>query len=307
MRNARYALTLSALLAAASAGAQVLPTPPGTPPPPSPSGTNPLPSAAPAPSAPVAPPAGSAATPTPTESVPYGAGMKVNISPDGSKYLRFLAWSQIWSRYTENNSNTQRAPGKLQSDQFDFAVRRSRLIILAQLNPRFLIYTHFGINNQTAESGGFAPAVDGKKPQLFIHEAVVEYKLNKYVSLGAGLHYQNGLSRLTRSSTVNFLTMDAPLTNWTTIDAIDQFARGIGAYAKGRAGKLDYVFSVNESMLTNQTGGFSTAAGLGVATTAGGVTTNNGTNTAQYNPQGTNHIYQGYLSYELFEHATRGP
>ena len=301
MRNARYALTLSALLAAASAGAQVLPTPPVTPPPPSPSGTNPLPSAAPAPSAPVAPPAGSAATPTPTESVPYGAGMKVNISPDGSKYLRFLAWSQIWSRYTENNSNTQRAPGKLQSDQFDFAVRRSRLIILAQLNPRFLIYTHFGINNQTAESGGFAPAVDGKKPQLFIHEAVVEYKLNKYVSLGAGLHYQNGLSRLTRSSTVNFLTMDAPLTNWTTIDAIDQFARGIGAYAKGRAGKLDYVFSVNESMLFNQTGGFSTAAGLGVATTAGGVTTNNGTNTAQYNPQGTSHIYQGYLSYELFE------
>ena len=304
MLNIRYALTLSAILSAAGAGAQVLPSPPAAPAPPpapAPAATNPMPSAAPAPSAPVAPANGSAATPTPTESVPYGAGMKVNISPDGSKYLRFLAWSQIWSRYNENNSNTLRAPGKLQSDQFDFAVRRSRLIILAQLNPRFLVYTHFGINNQTAVSGGFSPAVDGKKPQLFIHEAVVEYKLNKYVSLGAGLHYQNGLSRMTRSSTVNFLTMDAPLTNWTTIDAIDQFARGIGAYAKGRAGKLDYVFSVNESMLTNQTGAFSTAAGLGVTTTTAGVTTNRGTNTAQYNPQGTSHIYQGYLSYELFD------
>ena len=301
MRFPRYAFTLSSLLLAGAGASfgQGVPTPPA--PAGSPSSTNPLPSGQQTPSAPVAPPAGSGATPTPTESVPYGAGMKVNISPDGSKYLRFLAWSQIWSRYTENNSNTQRAPGKFQSDQFDFALRRSRLIILAQLNPRFLIYTHFGINNQTAESGGFAPAVDGKKPQLFIHEAVVEYKLNKYVSLGAGLHYQNGLSRLTRSSTVNFLTMDAPLTNWTTIDAIDQFARGIGAYAKGRAGKLDYVFSVNESMLTNQTGAFSNAAGLGITTTTAGVATNRGSNTAQYNPQGTSHIYQGYLSYELFD------
>ncbi|GAA3972632.1 hypothetical protein [Hymenobacter antarcticus] len=301
MRNIRYALTLSALLSAAGAGAQVLPTPPATPPTPAPSGTNPLPSAQPTPSAPVAPPAGSAATPTPTESVPYGAGMKVNISPDGSKYLRFISWHQVWTRYTENNSNTLRAPGKPQSDQLDFALRRSRLIVLAQLNPRFLIYTHIGINNQTAVSGGVAPAVDGKKPQLFIHEAVVEYKVNKYMSLGAGMHYQNGLSRLTRSSTLNFLTMDAPLTNWPVIEAIDQFARGIGAYAKGRVGKLDYVLSVNESFLTNQAGAFSTPVGLGVTTGTGSAAINRGTNTAQYNPQGTKHIYQGYVSYELLD------
>ena len=302
MRNARYALTLSALLAAASAGAQVLPPPPGTPappPPPAPAGTNPLPPAAPVIS--VAPFPAPPASATPAISVPYGAGMKVNISPDGSKYLRFLSWHQVWTRYTENNSNTLRAAGKPQADQVDFALRRSRVIILAQLNPRFLVYTHFGINNQTAVSGGFAPAVDGKKPQLFIHEAVVEYKLNKYVSLGAGMHYQNGLSRLTRSSTLNFLTMDAPLTNWPVIEAIDQFARGIGAYAKGRAGKLDYVASVNESFLTNQAGLFSTPVGLGATTGTGAAASNRGTNTAEYNPQGTNHIYQGYVSYELFD------
>ena len=302
MRNARYALTLSALLAAASAGAQVLPPPPGTPappPPPAPAGTNPLPPAAPVTS--VAPFPAPPVSATPAISVPYGAGMKVNISPDGSKYLRFLSWHQVWTRYTENNSNTQRAAGKPQADQVDFALRRSRLIVLAQLNPRFLVYTHIGINNQTAVSGGAAPAVDGKKPQIFIHEAVVEYKLNKYVSLGAGMHYQNGLSRLTRSSTLNFLTMDAPLTNWPVIETIDQFARGIGAYAKGRAGKLDYVVSVNESFLTNQVGGFSTPVGLGVTTGTGAAASNRGTNTAEYNPQGTNHIYQGYVSYELLD------
>jgi hypothetical protein len=235
----------------------------------------------------------------PTESVPYGAGMKINISPDGSKYLRFLTWHQVWTRYTENNSGTFRAPGKLQSDQVDFALRRSRFIVLAQLNPRFLVYTHIGINNQTAVSGGVTPAQDGKKPQLFVHEAVVEYKLNNYVSLGAGMHYQNGLSRLTRASTVNFLTMDAPLTNWPTIEAIDQFVRGIGVYAKGRVSKLDYAFSVNESFLTNQTGGFSNAVGLGATNVATGI--NTGRNVAEYNPQGTDHVYQGYLSWGFLE------
>ncbi|WP_052732230.1 hypothetical protein [Hymenobacter terrenus] len=300
MRIPRYALALSGLMLAGAGASygQVTPTPPPITTP-LPAGNNPAPSGQQTPSPPVAPAAGSAAAPTPTESVPYGAGMKVNLSPDGSKYLRFYTWHQIWTRYTENNSNTERAPGKLQSDQIDFAIRRSRLIVLSQLNPRFLIYTHIGINNQTAVSGGVAPATDAKKPQLFIHEAVVEYKINKYLSLGAGMHYQNGLSRLTRASTLNFLTMDAPLTNWPTIEAIDQFARGIGAYAKGRVSRLDYAFSVNESLLTNQTGAFSTVLGLGATNAATG--TNTGRNVAEYNPQGTSHIYQGYLSWEFLE------
>ncbi|UOQ77052.1 hypothetical protein MUN84_21770 [Hymenobacter sp. 5516J-16] len=115
------------------------------------------------------------------------------------------------------------------------------------------------------------------------------------------MHYQNGLSRMTRSSTINYLTLDAPLTNWPTIEAIDQFVRGIGVYGKGRIGKLDYVLSVNEAFLTNQTGAFSTPLGLGTTTGTGANRLNTGSNTAQYNPQGTNHVYQGYFSYEFLE------
>ncbi|UOR07126.1 hypothetical protein MUN82_08490 [Hymenobacter aerilatus] len=286
MRNVRYALALTALVAATGATAQVTVPPPPDRPVPPPAEPTPV----------VAAPAT-----IPTETVPYGQGMKVNLSPDGTKYLRFITWHQIWTRYTENNTGTLRAPNKPQADQLDFAIRRSRLIVLSQLNPRFLVYTHIGINNQTAVSGGLAPTTDGKKPQLFVHEAVVEYKVNKYLNLGAGMHYQNGLSRMTRSSTINFLTLDAPLTNWPTIEAIDQFVRGIGVYGKGRIGKLDYVLSVNESMLTNQTGALSTPLGLGVTSGTGTAAINTGTNTAQYNPQGTHHIYQGYFSWEFLD------
>ncbi|MCA8830011.1 hypothetical protein [Hymenobacter pini] len=281
MPNARYALALSALFAAASATAQVQPAPAS-------------PQPAPPPAAPAPPPAPA----TPAKSVPYGAGMKVNLSPDGSKYIRFLTWHQVYTRYTENNTGTLRAPGKPQKSQVDFGLRRSRLVLLAQLNPRFVIYTHLGINNQNAVSGGVAPTTDGKKPQFFIHEAVTEYKVNKYLSLGGGLHYVNGISRLTSASTTSIMPIDLPLTNFPTIEQTDQFARWLGIYAKGRIQKLDYRFSVSDPFLTNQT---STPLSLGTSSTVGGVTTNTGTGIAAYSPQNTSHVYQGYVSYNFLE------
>ncbi|AWM35320.1 hypothetical protein DDQ68_06130 [Hymenobacter nivis] len=256
-----------------------------------------------------APPAALAAPPTPVapaKSAAYGPGMKINISPDGSKYLRFLLWTQVYARYNENNTNTLRAPNEPKSSQLDFGIRRSRLVILAQLSPRFLVYTHLGINNQNAVSGGVSPGVDGKKPQLFIHEAVTEYKVNKYLSLGAGLHYYNGISRMTNASTTSILTMDVPLTNFPTIDAIDQFARWIGVYAKGRVGKFDYRVSMSDPFLTNLptnpnyvVGGVQTGNPLGLGTTLAGI--NTGTNAAQYNPRNDGHVYQGYFSYNFLE------
>ncbi|WP_257883360.1 hypothetical protein [Hymenobacter sp. DG01] len=283
MRNIRYALAASALLSAVGATAQVQPPPAGQTPAPAPAAPAPVP-----------------APPAPAKSAPYGAGMKVNLSPDGSKYLRFMTWHQVYTRYTKNNEGTTRAPGKEQKGQVDFGLRRSRLVLLAQLNPRFVIYTHLGINNQNAVGGGATGEATGpgKKPQFFIHEAVTEYKVNKYLSLGAGLHYLNGISRLTSASTTSILPIDLPLTNFPTIEQSDQFARWLGVYAKGRINKLDYRFSVSDPFLTNQA---SSPLSLGTATTVGGITTNTGTGIAQYNPQNTSHVYQGYVSYNFLE------
>lgn len=277
MQNNRYTLALTGLLLASigSAFGQVAPPATGTAPPPA---------------EPAAPP-----TPVaPAKSAAYGPGMKVNLSPDGSKYLRFLLWTQVYARYNENNTGTLRVPNKPKASQVDFGIRRSRMVILAQLNPRFLVYTHLGINNQNAVSGGVAPAADGKKPQLFIHEAVTEYKVNKYLSLGAGLHYFNGISRLTNASTTSILTMDLPLTNFPTIELTDQFARWLGIYAKGRINKFDYRVSMSDAFLTN-----TTSTPLTLGSTSGGVST--GTNVANYNPQNVSHVYQGYFSYNFLE------
>ena len=269
MRTHRYALALTsfALLGAGLAHGQV--TPPATGP-------------APAPAAPAPPPP----VPTPAKSAPYGGGMKVNISPDGSKYLRFLTWTQVWAQYNENNSNTVRND-KPTFDQLTLDMRRVRLIMLAQLNPRFMTYIDLGIENQSSVSGGVPNDATGpgKRPQVYVHEAVAEYKVNKYLSVGGGLNFQVGISRMTAASTATMMTYDIPVVNFPTLDQTDQFGFFLGLYGKGRIGNFDYRLAVDDAFRTNTA---STPQGLR-------------TNVAQFSPRNSNKIYQGYFSYSFFD------
>ncbi|PKV66503.1 hypothetical protein [Pontibacter ramchanderi] len=214
-------------------------------------------------------------------STEYGAGIKLPINEDGTKYIRFITWHQVWVRYNEHNSGTIRN-GEPVDNTLDFGLRRSRFLTYSQISPRFLVLLHFGINNQNAVSGGVNPGLDGKKPQIFIHDAWTEYKVfDKALSIGAGLHYWNGISRMSNASTLNFMTIDAPIFNWATIDAADQFARMLGVYAKGKLGKLDYRMAVNDPFLTN------TAQAIGPA--------------ANYNPLNNNKVYQGYFNWQFLD------
>lgn len=172
--------------------------------------------------------------------------LTLRLNEDGTKYLRLIMWHQFWVRATENNPGTASITGEPAAHSFDIGLRRSRMLALAQISPRFLILTHFGINNQTFANGG-APGAGPKKPGMFIHDAWTEYALvqNK-LHLGAGLHYWNGISRMSSASTLNFMTLDAPIFNWPTIEMTDQFARQFGIYAKGQLGRFDYRMALNK-------------------------------------------------------------
>lgn len=194
----------------------------------------------------------------------YGSGLKFNLNEDGSKYMRTIIWNQFWLRSTQLN------PGTMIGDEWstntsDIANRRLRMLFYAQISKRYMIVTHFGINNQTFSNGGAAGTSGtggngaGKKPGLFFHDAWNEYAVilpgeaNKFsLSLGGGLHYYMGLSRMTMASTLNFLAIDAPIFNWPLIDVSDQFARQIGVFAKGKYGGFEYRLSVNKPFATNQ-------------------------------------------------------
>lgn len=193
----------------------------------------------------------------------YGSGLKLNLNPEGDKYVRFILWNQIWLRNTEMN------PGTMVSDEatknsWNIGNRRLRALAYAQITKRYMVLMHFGINNQTFINGGGSGSTgtggygNGKKPQMFFHDAWNEYAVvlpgeaGKFsLSLGAGLHYYMGLSRMTMASTLNFLTVDSPIFTWPLIDNSDQFARQMGMFAKGKYGKFEYRFSLNKAFATN--------------------------------------------------------
>ena len=197
----------------------------------------------------------------------YKQGLRVKFNEEGNRYLRFIIWNQMWARYTEYNPGTQ-VNGLAKERGFDLGARRIRFLAYAQISPRYLILTHFGINNQTFVGGGVPSGgltgnggteTTGKKPALFFHDFWNEYALipkreNQWfsASVGMGLHYWNGVSRLSSASTLNFMTLDAPIFNWYNIDFSDQFARQFGLYFKGYAQKLDYRLALNRPFATNQ-------------------------------------------------------
>lgn len=168
--------------------------------------------------------------------------LTLKLDESGNKYIRFITWHQIWAE-----------DGNLDSDVdpqgMTMRIRRSRLLAYAQISPKFLILTHFGLNSLTGANAD--PIGDGRTsdaPQLFLHAAWTEFKVSSgdQLYIGAGLHYWNGLSRLTSASTLNFMTMDNYRQAWAQLGLSDQFARHLGVYAKGKFNKLRYTIAINE-------------------------------------------------------------
>jgi hypothetical protein len=165
--------------------------------------------------------------------------LTVKLDDSGKKYIRFILWHQQWIQ--TNNLAADDA-----NLQLTHLARRSRMLAFAQVSPRFLILTHFGLNNLTP--GNLTSlGNNGDAPQLFLHDAWVEYKVLDELYIGGGLHYWKGLTRLANQSTLNFMTLDnaRPFIHWHSLAVTDQFARHLGVYAKGNVGKFDYRLAMN--------------------------------------------------------------
>jgi hypothetical protein len=231
-------------------------------------------------------------------STEYGSGLKFNLDSTGTKYMRVILWDQLWFRSTQMNPGTM-INGEAASSSTDIGNRRLRALLYAQISKRYMIVAHFGINNQTFDSGGSAGSAGtggyglGKKPGMFFHDAWNEYAVvlpeagKKFsLSLGGGLHYYMGLSRMTMSSTLNYLAADAPIFNWPLIENSDQFARQMGFFAKGKYGRFEYRVSVNKPFATNLA-----PVDSGSSATAAAVDNNANTKWSK----------AGYFEYQFFE------
>jgi hypothetical protein len=166
----------------------------------------------------------------------YEGGYIFTSKKDSTTFFRLLSWAQMQTRYSNID-------GK---ESTDLLLRRARLLLYAQLTERFVIVTHFGLNN--LGSSTMSPLGTGEGSQLFFHDAYVQYGVGKNHAIGGGLHYFNGISRLNNQSTLNLLTLDNNRSSWATMGLSDQFARHIGAFGKGEIGKLTYQVAINDAI-----------------------------------------------------------
>lgn len=163
----------------------------------------------------------------------------LKLDQEGNKYIRLIMWHQVW--VTSQNMAADETKFQLSA-----SIRRSRFLAFAQVSPKFLILTHWGLNGLT-NNNLTSLGNNGDTPQLFLHGAWTEFKVSDELHIGAGLHYWNGLTRLASASTLNFMTLDQsrPFAHWHSLGITDQFARHLGVYAKGQIGGFDYRLSVN--------------------------------------------------------------
>ena len=171
----------------------------------------------------------------------YNGGMKIKLNEDGSKYIRFITWAQVQATYEINDANTDAA--------LNFNLRRARILTYSQISKDFLVLAHFGLNNLNASA--MSPVGKGDGAQLFFHDVWAQYNVHKNHTIGAGLHYFNGISRLNSQGTLNMMTLDNNRQSWSTLGLSDQFARHLGVFAKGNIKKFQYRVAVNNAIVNS--------------------------------------------------------
>lgn len=213
----------------------------------------------------------------------------LKLTEDGQKYIRFLTWHQV-----QVNSHNFNDPGA--SSGADFMLRRSRALMYAQISPKFLVLTHFGLNSLTPQNMN-ATGVESNAPQLFMHDAYGEFHIADFLRAGLGLHYHRGLTRKNSQSTLNFLTLDhsRPFAHWHSLGVTDQFARHLGVYFTGDVGRLEYRVSFNNPIVPENS--------LGGGNHFGNVTSDL-SYTGLTHDQSANYVIDGYFKYDLLDKET---
>ena len=175
----------------------------------------------------------------------YKGGFKIGLDQDRpDKFLRVISWTQAQMNYNDD------VPDDVSNTSF--LLRRSRLLFIGQITKDFLTVFHIGLNSLNSQN--MDPVGRGDGSQVFLHDAWVQYNLNENVSVGAGLHYFNGISRLSNQSTLNLMTLSNNRSSWATLGLSDQFARHLGVFSKGSFGKFQYQVAINNA-ITNSLDG----------------------------------------------------
>ncbi|MFV0247732.1 MAG: hypothetical protein ACK5H1_02055 [Tenacibaculum sp.] len=167
------------------------------------------------------------------------------LNKEKTKYL----WINILGQ-TEAN---------FRKNQVNFNVKRAQIFLSAKVSDKIMLSTYFttsNLNNKSLESSAQADGNQVSLNGLYLDIDLIPGSLR----VGAGLHYVNGISRLTNYSAFTSMTYDAPggahlgdglYPAWWGYGYSDQFSSPLGVYLIGDFDKFHYQISVNNSMVNN--------------------------------------------------------
>lgn len=159
----------------------------------------------------------------------------VNISPDGSKYIKFGMNLQVWGRYAELNEGSKIGTNEV-SDTYDIVIRRLRLQAMGMITDNIFFHLQLGQNNiNFTQNNGPSNA------PISVMDALGEYHFNKSLHIGGGLTaWGSGTTRYSANSSSSQLTLDTPMYQ-QFINTSSTFGnRNLSIYAKGDLGKFNY-------------------------------------------------------------------
>ncbi|OCB73882.1 hypothetical protein B0A79_11940 [Flavobacterium piscis] len=159
----------------------------------------------------------------------------VNISPDGSKYIKFGMNLQVWGRYAELNEGSKIGTNEV-SDTYDIVIRRLRLQAMGMITDNIFFHLQLGQNNiNFTQNNGPSNA------PISVMDALGEYHFNKSLHIGGGLTaWGAGTTRYSANSSSSQLTLDTPMYQ-QFINTSSTFGnRNLSIYAKGDLGKFNY-------------------------------------------------------------------
>lgn len=209
-------------------------------------------------------------------------------SKDSSHFITLNMVGQFWVRNNQNNPGTL-VQGIPESNTTDMSIRRIRFVLSGVLTDRVNFYVQFGQNNLNYLSA--------RKAGSFFHDITADYAvIKKRLSIGVGLNGWNGPSRFSNTSVASILALDPPNYQEVTNDTYDQFVRRLGAYAKGKLGKLDYRVSVGKPFV------------IQTATNSGTESINAGAGNSVFSTLPPKLVYQGYFMYQFLDQESNfGP
>lgn len=159
----------------------------------------------------------------------------VNISKDGSQYIKFGMNLQVWGRYAELNEGSKIGTTEV-SDTYDIVIRRLRLQAMGMLTENIFFHLQLGQNNiNFTQNNGPSNA------PLSVMDALGEYHFNDKLHIGGGLTaWGAGTTRYSANSSSSQLTLDTPMYQQFANTSSTFGNRNLSIYAKGYLGKFNY-------------------------------------------------------------------